>query len=157
MPVKARPGHDKEMRTWPRRTRGVEPPVPSKEGRNGQDESCVRHPTQIPPRTRTIRRNIRTDGMPGTRQMTRTSQTTTNQENQNGRTRSLSRRGQKRTNTGNVVSSRDKENQQTGDTNNQRPQRTIIPSRRALEATESNTRLIQWHDQQMDIDENTEP
>jgi hypothetical protein len=56
LPVKVRPGHDKEMRTLPRRTRGVEPPVPSKEGRNGQDESWVRHPTPLPPRTRTTRR-----------------------------------------------------------------------------------------------------
>jgi hypothetical protein len=101
--------------------------------------------------------NIRTEGMPEARQRTRTNQAAAGQENQNGRTRSLSRRGQKRTNTGIVVGLGDRENGQTGDDSRQRPQRTIVPSRRALEAIESNTRLIQRHDQQMDIDENTEP
>ncbi|KAF9733767.1 hypothetical protein PMIN01_08110 [Paraphaeosphaeria minitans] len=95
-------------------------------------------------------------GMPEARQRTRTNGATASQDVQSGRTRSLSRRGQKRTNTGNIVSSRDGENQQTGEENSHRPQRTIVPSRRALEAIESNTRLIQWHDQQMDVDENTE-
>ena len=100
--------------------------------------------------------NIRTEGMPETRQRARTTGPTVTQDNQSSRIRSVSRRGQKRTNTGNTVISRDRENQQAGDENSQRPQRTIVPSRRALEAIDSNARLIQWHDQHMDVDENNE-
>lgn len=95
-------------------------------------------------------------GIPETRQRTRISQPTITQNTPNGRTRSLSRRGQKRTNTGTMVNPRDTENQQRTDESSQRPQRTIVPSRRALESIENNTRLIQWHDQHMDVDENTE-
>ena len=94
--------------------------------------------------------------MPEDRQRARTTGPITTQDNQNSRIRSVSRRGQKRTNTGNMVISRDRENQQPGDGNSQRPQRTIVPSRRALEAIDSNARLIQWNDQQMDVDENNE-
>lgn len=72
------------------------------------------------------------------------------------RNRSQSGRGQKRTNTGTTIDPIDQENQPPQGTSSQRPQRNIVPSRRALESIRNNTRSTQENTQQMDIDSDTE-
>ena len=68
------------------------------------------------------------------------------------RNRSQSGRGQKRTNTGATIDPTDHETRSPTRTSSQRPQRAIVPSRRALEAIEVNTRLLQSSNQHMEID-----
>ncbi|KAH7111337.1 hypothetical protein B0J11DRAFT_498685 [Dendryphion nanum] len=95
-------------------------------------------------------------GTPSSTQGSRPSQNPTSiREAQMARNRSQSRRGQKRTNTGNTIDNGDKENQLGRENSSQRPQRHIIPSRRALEAIENNTQVMRWSSQQMDVDPET--
>ncbi|KAI0605229.1 hypothetical protein TUN205_10529, partial [Pyrenophora tritici-repentis] len=54
------------------------------------------------------------------------------------RSRSQAQRGQKRTNTGTAIDTTDQENALPAGMSSQRPQRTIMPSRRALEAISAN-------------------
>jgi hypothetical protein len=75
---------------------------------------------------------------------------------QHARNRSQAGRGQKRTNTGTTIDLMDQENMQPAGSGNQRPQRTIIPSRRVLESIGTNTRLPLSNTQQMEIDSETE-
>ncbi|EMD58204.1 hypothetical protein COCSADRAFT_351393 [Bipolaris sorokiniana ND90Pr] len=66
------------------------------------------------------------------------------------------RRGQKRANNGTTVEASEQRNQPPTSSASQRPQRNIIPSRRALEATGGNTQSTQETNQQMKIDSETE-
>jgi hypothetical protein len=85
-------------------------------------------------------------------QRSRPSQTAaTMQAVQLTRTRSQTGRGQKRTNAGATVDPAEQENQPTQGSGSQRPQRHIVPSRRAMEANEGNARHTQ-HSHHMEID-----
>jgi hypothetical protein len=90
-------------------------------------------------------------------QRNRPSQNTTLlQATRTARGRSQSGRGQKRTNTGTTVDPMDQENQPIQVTGSQRPQRNIIPTRRAMEAISNNAQRTRENNQQMDIDSDTE-
>ncbi|PSN59123.1 hypothetical protein BS50DRAFT_659047 [Corynespora cassiicola Philippines] len=78
------------------------------------------------------------------------------QEFQMIRTRSQARRGQKRTNTENTTDIENEENQVRRERGSQRPQRTVVPSRRAIEAIKNSTQPTRRESQQIDIDKNTE-
>ena len=95
--------------------------------------------------------------MPATVRRSRSGQNTAStQVIQLARNRSQSGRGQKRTNTGTAIDPMDQENTPPTGAVSQRPQRTIMPSRRALEAIGVNTRLPQSSSQHMEIDSETE-
>lgn len=69
------------------------------------------------------------------------------------RNRSQPRRGQKRTNVGTTVDPADQQNPSTQASGSQRPQRHIIPTRRAMAATGNITQQTQSSDSQhMEID-----
>lgn len=110
--------------------------VPEAKGRNVQSEA----PT-------TIHRN---------RSSQNTTTTQLTQSTQLARSQSQAGRGQKRTNTGATIDLTDQENRLSAGTGNQRPQRTIMPSRRALEAISANARLTHGSTQHMEIDCETE-
>ncbi|OAL42831.1 hypothetical protein IQ07DRAFT_525488 [Pyrenochaeta sp. DS3sAY3a] len=65
-------------------------------------------------------------------------------------------RGQKRANNGTAVEQNGQENRPPRNSASQRPQRNIVPSRRALEAISGNARTTQETTQQMDVDSETE-
>ncbi|KAH7060992.1 hypothetical protein BKA63DRAFT_457555 [Paraphoma chrysanthemicola] len=65
-------------------------------------------------------------------------------------------RGQKRTNNGTTVEPGGQENRPPVGTGSQRPQRNIVPSRRALESISGNVQTIQETTQHMEIDLDTE-
>jgi hypothetical protein len=67
------------------------------------------------------------------------------------RNRSQTGRGRKRTNAGTTVDPAEQENQPIQGSGSQRPQRHIVPSRRAIEANRSNARHTQ-HSYHMEID-----
>jgi hypothetical protein len=101
--------------------------------------------------------NAQLEGTPETLRRSRPGQNPPpTQEIQISRNRSQSRRGQKRTNTGNTIDTGYNENRPTKESGSQRPQRTIMPSRRALEAINNNAQLIQWNSRQMDIEHGTQ-
>jgi hypothetical protein len=78
-----------------------------------------------------------------------------NQQRRLGRSRSPTKRGQKRANRGsNTIAPEGVEDEITVNTGSQRPVRTITPSRRALEALDANSaRLHSTHQtDNMDID-----
>ncbi|KAH8746598.1 hypothetical protein F5883DRAFT_653942 [Diaporthe sp. PMI_573] len=69
------------------------------------------------------------------------------QHNRQGRSRSPTKRGQKRANPGsNAVALNEVENEITVNTGSQRPQRIITPSRRALEALDVNSARLRGKD-----------
>ena len=73
------------------------------------------------------------------------------------RNRSQTGRGQKRTNAGTTVDSAEQQHPSTQASDSQRPQRHIIPTRRAMEATGNNTQQSQsGNSQQMEIDSDNE-
>ena len=73
------------------------------------------------------------------------------------RNRSQTGRGQKRTNAGTSVDSAEQQNPSTQASGSQRPQRHIIPTRRAMEATGSSTQQTQSGiSQHMEIDSDNE-
>ncbi|KAH7109027.1 hypothetical protein EDB81DRAFT_615695, partial [Dactylonectria macrodidyma] len=76
------------------------------------------------------------------------------QQNRQGRSRSPTKRGQKRANPGsNAASLNNVENEITVNTGSQRPQRVITPSRRALEALANSARLHgTYQADNMDVD-----
>jgi hypothetical protein len=65
-------------------------------------------------------------------------------------------RGQKRANNGTTVEANDQENRPPQSSTSQRPQRNIVPSRRALESISGNARSTQEITQQMDVDSEIE-
>jgi hypothetical protein len=68
------------------------------------------------------------------------------------RNRSQTGRGQKRTSAGAAIELADQQNQSTHASGSQRPQRHIIPTRRAMEGTGNNTQRTQnGHSQHMEI------
>jgi hypothetical protein len=77
------------------------------------------------------------------------------QQNRQGRSRSPTKRGQKRANPGsNAVAPNEVENEITVNTGSQRPQRIITPSRRALEALDANSARLHgtYQAENMDVD-----
>ena len=73
------------------------------------------------------------------------------------RNRSQTGRGQKRTNAGTSVDSAEQQNPSTQASGSQRPQRHIIPTRRAMEATGNTTQLTQnGNGQHMEINSDNE-
>ncbi|KAF5844146.1 hypothetical protein GGP41_008908 [Bipolaris sorokiniana] len=101
-------------------------------------------------------RNVQPE-MPTTILRSRSSQNTAPiQPTQPTRSRSQAQRGQKRTNTGTAIDTTDQENALPAGMSSQRPQRTIMPSRRALEAISANVQLTQSNTQHMEIDCETE-
>ncbi|KJK73496.1 hypothetical protein H634G_11258 [Metarhizium anisopliae BRIP 53293] len=77
------------------------------------------------------------------------------QHNRQGRSRSPTKRGQKRAISGsNLASLDDVENEATVSTGSRRPQRTITPSRRALEALDTNSARLHgsYQAENMDVD-----
>jgi hypothetical protein len=73
------------------------------------------------------------------------------------RNRSQTGRGQKRTNAGTTVDPAEQQHPSTQASNSQRPQRHIIPTRRAMEATRNNTQLAQsGNSRHMEIDSDNE-
>ena len=77
------------------------------------------------------------------------------QHNRQGRSRSPTKRGQKRAISGsNLASLADVENEITVSTGSRRPQRTITPTRRALEALDTNSARLHgsYQAENMDVD-----
>ncbi|KAH7146056.1 hypothetical protein EDB81DRAFT_933765, partial [Dactylonectria macrodidyma] len=77
------------------------------------------------------------------------------QQNRQGRSRSPTKRGQKRANPGsNITPLNDVENEITVNTGSQRPQRIITPSRRALETLDANSARLHstYQADNMDVD-----
>lgn len=82
--------------------------------------------------------------------------TAPSQATRTARSRSQTGRGQKRTNTGTVIDPIDQETRWIHVTGSQRPRRSVVPTRRAMEAMSNNPRRTQENTQQMDIDSGTE-
>ncbi|KAH8633303.1 hypothetical protein IG631_11937 [Alternaria alternata] len=73
------------------------------------------------------------------------------------RNRSQTGRGQKRTNAGTTVDPAEQQNPPTQASGSQRPQRHIMPTRRAMEANGNSTRRTQGgNSQHMEIDSDNE-
>ena len=143
LPIEGWIARTKEMRNMPRRTRSVEPPVPDQEVRDSQSEDHV---------AEAAGQNAQLEIPTATARRSRPSQTAaTMQTVQLTRNRSQTGRGQKRTNAGAIVDPAEQKNQPTQRSGSQRPQRQIVPSRRAMEANGGNARHTQ-HSHHMEID-----